>query len=68
MDLDWVNQVQVNRGAVEWRAATLTWRRLVKQEWEAAWLVRAGVVVVVAAVAVSVRAPASTAAEPAISR
>jgi len=41
LDLDWVNQVQVNRGAVEWRATTLTWRRLVKQEWEAAWLVRA---------------------------
>src|SRR6516165_80125 len=41
LDLDWVNQVQVNRGAVEWRATTLTWRQLVKQECEAAWLLRA---------------------------
>ena len=41
LDLDWVHQVQVNRGAVEWRATTLGWRRVVKEECEAAWLLRA---------------------------
>ena len=41
LDLNWVNQVQVNRDAVEWRAATFTRRRVVKEECEAAWLLRA---------------------------
>lgn len=40
-DLDWINDAQVNRSAVERRAATLTTRRSVKNEWQAAWLVRA---------------------------
>src|SRR6266487_1834415 len=41
LDLDWVRQVHVNRSAVERRAATLTTRRTVKKEWQAAWLLRA---------------------------
>jgi deoxyribose-phosphate aldolase len=41
LDLDWVNKVQVNKGAVEWRATALAWRRIVKDECEAAWLLRA---------------------------
>jgi deoxyribose-phosphate aldolase len=40
LDLDWVNQVQVNRGAVEYRVTALTSRRIVKEECEAAWLLR----------------------------
>ncbi len=41
LDLDWVRQVHVNRSAVERRAATLSTRRTVKKEWQAAWLLRA---------------------------
>lgn len=41
LDLDRVAQVQVNRSAVERRAATLVTRRTVKKEWQAAWLLRA---------------------------
>ncbi len=36
-----VASVRVNLSAVERRAATLTTRRTVKKEWQAAWLVRA---------------------------
>ncbi len=38
---DWIEQVRVNRSAVERRAATLRTRRTVKKEWQAAWLLRA---------------------------
>jgi deoxyribose-phosphate aldolase len=41
LDLDRVRQVHVNRSAVERRAATLSTRRTVKKEWQAAWLLRA---------------------------
>ena len=41
LDLDWVNQVQANRSAIENRASTLTARRTIKQQWQAAWLLRA---------------------------
>jgi deoxyribose-phosphate aldolase len=41
IDLDWVMDARVNRSAVERRAATLTGRRKVKKEWQAAWLLRA---------------------------
>ncbi len=41
LELDWVREVQVNRSAVERRAATLGTRRSVKKEWQAAWLLRA---------------------------
>src|SRR5512134_228729 len=41
LELDWVEEVRVNRSAVERRAATLRTRRTVKKEWQAAWLLRA---------------------------
>ena len=41
LDLEVVRAVQVNRSAVERRAATLVNRRSVKREWQAAWLLRA---------------------------
>ncbi len=41
LDLDWVSRVHINRSAVERRAATLTTRRTVKKDWQAAWLLRA---------------------------
>jgi deoxyribose-phosphate aldolase len=40
-ELEWIEQVRVNRSAVERRAATLRTRRTVKKEWQAAWLLRA---------------------------
>ena len=40
-DLGWVEDQRVNRSAVERRAATLPGRRTVKQQWQAAWLLRA---------------------------
>jgi deoxyribose-phosphate aldolase len=41
LDLGWVEDARVNRSAVERRAATLAGRRTVKQDWQAAWLLRA---------------------------
>ncbi len=41
LELDWLEEVRVNRSAVERRAATLKTRRTVKREWQAAWLLRA---------------------------
>jgi deoxyribose-phosphate aldolase len=41
LDLDWVYGTRINRSAVERRAATLSTRRTVKKEWQAAWLLRA---------------------------
>jgi deoxyribose-phosphate aldolase len=41
LERDWVEDVRVNRSAVERRAATLRTRRTVKKEWQAAWLLRA---------------------------
>ena len=41
LNLDYVNNVRVNLSAVERRAATITTRRSVKKEWQAAWLVKA---------------------------
>lgn len=38
---EWFDQVSVNLSAAERRAATLTTRRSVKKQWQAAWLVRA---------------------------
>jgi deoxyribose-phosphate aldolase len=38
---DWVEEVRVNRSAVERRTATQRTRRTVKKEWQAAWLLRA---------------------------
>ena len=41
LDLGWVEDVRINRSAVERRATTLGARRTVKREWQAAWLLRA---------------------------
>jgi deoxyribose-phosphate aldolase len=41
LELDWVREVRVNTSAAERRAATLTKRRTVKKEWQAAWYLRA---------------------------
>jgi deoxyribose-phosphate aldolase len=41
LQTDWFEQIAVNTPAAERRAATLTTRRSVKKEWQAAWLVNA---------------------------
>src|SRR3989440_3252160 len=41
LNLDWVNAVRVNTSAVERRAETISTRRTVKKDWQAAWLLRA---------------------------
>jgi len=41
LDLDWLDRLQVNRSAVERRTKTLPGRRSVKNEWQAAWLLKA---------------------------
>jgi deoxyribose-phosphate aldolase len=41
LQADWFDHVAVNTPAAERRAATLTTRRTVKKEWQAAWLVNA---------------------------
>lgn len=40
-DLSPIEDVRVNRSAVERRAATISTRRTVKKEWQAAWLLQA---------------------------
>lgn len=41
LDLDWVDQVRMNRSALERRAQTIGARRTVKKDWQAAWLLKA---------------------------
>jgi len=41
LDMDLIAMIKVNKSAVERRAATLSTRRTVKKEWQAAWLLRA---------------------------
>ncbi len=41
LDLEWVMRTRVNKSAVERRASTLSGRRTVKKEYQAAWLLRA---------------------------
>ena len=41
LDLDWVKSVAANTSAIERRVQTLTARRTVKKEWQAAWLLKA---------------------------
>jgi deoxyribose-phosphate aldolase len=41
LDMDWVSRVHINRSAVERRAATMSTRRTVKKDWQAAWMLRA---------------------------
>ncbi len=40
-DLGWIKHVQVNKSAAERRASTLSTRRTVKKQWQAAWLLKA---------------------------
>jgi deoxyribose-phosphate aldolase len=40
-EAEWIEEVRVNRSAVERRASTQRARRTVKKEWQAAWLLRA---------------------------
>ncbi len=41
MDLGWIAETRINLPAVQRRAATLGTKRCVKQQWQAAWLIRA---------------------------
>ncbi len=41
LELGWLKQVQVNKSAAERRTTTLTARRTVKKQWQAAWLLKA---------------------------
>lgn len=41
LDLSLIEDVAVNRSAIERRASTLTTRRSVKKDWQAAWLLKA---------------------------
>jgi deoxyribose-phosphate aldolase len=41
LDLDWVGRIRMNRSALERRASSISARRTVKKEWQAAWLLRA---------------------------
>lgn len=41
LELDWVEDIRVNLSATERRTATLTTRRSVKKQWQAAWLLKA---------------------------
>lgn len=41
LDTGWVKQSRVNLSATERRVATMTKRRSIKKEWQAAWLLRA---------------------------
>jgi deoxyribose-phosphate aldolase len=40
-ELGWIKHAQVNKSAVERRASTLSTRRTVKKQWQAAWLLKA---------------------------
>ncbi|MFN9812263.1 MAG: deoxyribose-phosphate aldolase [Deltaproteobacteria bacterium] len=41
LNLGWVEDIHVNKSAVERRAATIGTRRTVKKEWQLAWLLKA---------------------------
>ena len=40
LNLDWIDSVQMNRSAIERRCSTLTKRRSIKKDWQAAWLLK----------------------------
>jgi len=40
-DIDLINELRINKSAIERRAASIGKRRSVKKEWQAAWLLRA---------------------------
>jgi deoxyribose-phosphate aldolase len=41
LELDLVNEIRVNRSAIERRASTLPYRRTVKKNWQVAWMLKA---------------------------
>lgn len=41
LELDWVDEIRVNRSAAERRVESLAGRRTVKKDWQAAWLLKA---------------------------
>ena len=41
LDLNLIKWIRINRSAVERRAQTLTKRRSIKKDWQAAWLLKA---------------------------
>jgi deoxyribose-phosphate aldolase len=41
LDLDWIDGIRVNLSAIERRIESLSGRRSVKQQWQAAWLLKA---------------------------
>ena len=41
LDMDVINNIRINKSAVERRASTLGKRRTVKKQWQAAWLLKA---------------------------
>ena len=40
LNLDWIDSVQMNRSAIEHRCSTITKRRSIKKDWQAAWLLK----------------------------
>ena len=40
LNLDWIDSVQMNRSAIERRCSTMTKRRSIKKNWQAAWLLK----------------------------
>ena len=40
LNLDWIDSVQMNRSAIERRCSTVTKRRSIKKDWQAAWLLK----------------------------
>jgi len=40
LNLDWIDCVQMNRSAIERRCSTMTKRRSIKKDWQAAWLLK----------------------------
>ncbi|HBK91176.1 MAG TPA: deoxyribose-phosphate aldolase [Parvularcula sp.] len=41
LELDWIDEIRVNRSAAERRIDSLAGRRTVKKDWQAAWLLKA---------------------------
>ena len=40
LNLDWIDSVQMNRSAIELRCSSMTKRRSIKKDWQAAWLLK----------------------------
>ena len=40
LNLDWIDSVQMNRSAIEHSCSTMTKRRSIKKDWQAAWLLK----------------------------